>query len=106
MLTYGFPTMLSLSLTDDTSQRVEGIVAAGHKGLSKRPAGKEFRTAAPLAVTTFVGGGGPRFWFSVSPEQQQPNYAQVLIQLSEKEATPRMDLAKLQPALSKEIPGA
>ena len=21
--------------------------------------------------TTFVGGGGPRFWFSVSPEQQQ-----------------------------------
>ena len=50
-------------------------------------------------MTTFVGGGGPRFWFSASPEQQQQNYSQVLIQLSNKEVTP--DLVKpLQAALS------
>ncbi len=57
------------------------------------------------AITTFVGGGGPRFWFSASPEQQQPNYAQVLIQLSEKEATPKL-VKPLEAALSSEIPGA
>ena len=52
------------------------------------------------SVTTFVGGGGPRFWFSVSPEQQQQNYAQVLIQLSDKEATPGV-ISRLQSTLSK-----
>jgi multidrug efflux pump subunit AcrB len=57
------------------------------------------------SVTTFVGGGGPRFWFSVSPEQQQQNYAQVLVQLSDKEATPGV-ISQLQSTLSKEIAGA
>jgi multidrug efflux pump subunit AcrB len=57
------------------------------------------------AVTSFVGGGGPRFWFSVSPEQQQPNYAQVIIQLNSKEATPEI-VKPLEAALSAEIPGA
>ncbi len=28
------------------------------------------------SITEFDGGGGPRFWFSVSPEQQQLNYAE------------------------------
>jgi hypothetical protein len=31
-------------------------------------------------LTTFVGGGGPRFWFSASPQGQQLNYAQILIE--------------------------
>jgi multidrug efflux pump subunit AcrB len=56
-------------------------------------------------VTSFVGGGGPRFWFTVSPEQQQPNYAQILIQVTKKEATPEL-MNPLQAALSSEIPGA
>ena len=29
-----------------------------------------------VSVTTFVGGGGPRFWFSFAPEPRQTNYAQ------------------------------
>jgi multidrug efflux pump subunit AcrB len=57
------------------------------------------------SVTTFVGGGAPRFWFSVSPEQQQRNYAQVLIRLNEKEATLGM-VGQLQSTLAKEVPGA
>ena len=40
-------------------------------------------------VTSFVGGGGPRFWFSASPQLQQLNYAQVIIELTDKEVTPR-----------------
>ncbi len=57
------------------------------------------------ALTSFVGGGGPRFWFSVSPEQQQPNYAQVIVQLNNKEATPEV-IEPLQAALTNEIAGA
>src|SRR6185436_3785832 len=30
------------------------------------------------SLTTFVGGGGPRFWVSAAPEQSQANYAQIL----------------------------
>jgi multidrug efflux pump subunit AcrB len=52
-----------------------------------------------------VGGGGPRFRFSVNPEQQQLNYAQVLIRLNDKEATPGM-IGQLQSTLAKEVPGA
>jgi multidrug efflux pump len=56
-------------------------------------------------LTTFVGGGGPRFWFSVAPEQKQPNYAQVLIEVVDKHDT-RYVVDKIQSALSANIPGA
>jgi multidrug efflux pump subunit AcrB len=55
-------------------------------------------------LTTFVGGGGPRFWFSVTPEQQQLNYAQLLVEVNDKHLTPQL-VAPLQAALSR-IPGA
>jgi multidrug efflux pump subunit AcrB len=56
-------------------------------------------------MTSFIGGGGPRFWFSISPEAQQTNYAQVIVQVSDKEATPRL-IGPLQAALNKQVPGA
>lgn len=56
-------------------------------------------------ITTFVGGGGPRFWFSASPQLQQLNYAQVLIEVTDKEMTPEF-IRELQPVLSASIPGA
>jgi multidrug efflux pump subunit AcrB len=31
------------------------------------------------SITSFVGGGGPRFWMSISPELPQSNYAQIII---------------------------
>ena len=54
-------------------------------------------------VTTFVGGGGPRFWFSASPQLQQLNYSQVLIELTDKEMTPEF-ISKLQPRLTPLFP--
>jgi multidrug efflux pump subunit AcrB len=57
------------------------------------------------SVTTFVGGGGPRFWFSVSPEPQQANYAQLILRVKEKEATPNL-AGPLQSALDHELAGA
>jgi multidrug efflux pump subunit AcrB len=56
------------------------------------------------SLTTFVGGGGPRFWFSVAPEQRQPNYAQVLIEVVDKHDTTHL-VSEIQAALSASIPG-
>jgi len=98
------PNDAPLSLSNNASQNVESIV---RKVVKEYDQGHSRKTSPALleSVTTFVGGGGPRFWFSVSPEQQQQNYAQVLIQLTDKEATPGV-VAQLQSTLSKEIAGA
>lgn len=57
------------------------------------------------SLTTFVGGGGPRFWFSVSPELQQLNYAQLILEVMDKDDTPRL-VAPLQQALLAGVSGA
>jgi multidrug efflux pump subunit AcrB len=57
------------------------------------------------SVTTFVGGGGPRFWPSVTPEQQQLNYAQLVIQVKDKHDTNHL-VGPLQAALTSRIAGA
>lgn len=57
------------------------------------------------SVTTFVGGGGPRFWFSISPEQRQSNYAQLIIKLADKHHTAEL-VGPLQDELSRRVPGA
>ncbi|MGE5646417.1 MAG: efflux RND transporter permease subunit [Acidobacteriota bacterium] len=87
------PNNAPVSLANDCAQRAEAIIQ------------RVAREHPIESLTTFVGGGGPRFWFSVSPEQQQPNYAQVLIRVRDKEITPAL-VPPLQAALSREIPGA
>lgn len=73
----------------------------GHGGKDEHGKPKE----TLKSITTFIGGGGPRFWFSVTPEQQQPNYAQLVVEVSDKHDTTAI-IAPLQRALSAEIPGA
>src|SRR5262245_34653858 len=65
------------------------------------------RGGAPslASITSFVGAGGPRFWFSVRPEPPAPNYAQLLLQFSHSEDTNPL-VGPLQQALSARIPGA
>lgn len=98
------PNNAPVALTDATAHQAEAIIRRVVDEYQKQ---RKSEKHEPLlkAVTTFIGGGGPRFWFSASPEQQQPNYSQILIQLTEKEATPEI-IKPLQMALSREIPGA
>jgi multidrug efflux pump subunit AcrB len=68
--------------------------------------GEEHHAKSVLkSLTTFVGGGGPRFWFSVEPEQQQLNYAQIIVEVTDKHYT-NLLVGRLQTALSREVPGA
>jgi multidrug efflux pump subunit AcrB len=57
------------------------------------------------SITEFDGGGGPRFWFSVIPEIQQLNYAQLVIQVRDKEDT-RYLVPYLQAQVTRTVAGA
>jgi multidrug efflux pump subunit AcrB len=57
------------------------------------------------SVTAFLGGGGPRFWATVTPEQQQSNYAQLLVQVKDKHHTAHL-IGPLQDALDARVAGA
>ena len=98
------PNDAPLRVTNEAAQRVESIVRRVAAEYARAHPSKESRELLE-SVTTFVGGGGPRFWFSVSPEQQQLNYAQILIRLSDKNATPDL-VGLLQSAVAREVPGA
>ena len=56
------------------------------------------------ALTSFVGGAGPRFWFSIEPEQQQLNYAQIIVEVTDKHFTKEL-VGPIQTALSRQVPG-
>ena len=99
------PNDVPLTATNDTALKAEQVVRQvvedSTKIISKDESGKNLLTS----ITSFIGGGGPRFWFSISPEAPQTNYAQVIVQVSDKEATPKI-IGPLQAALNKQVPGA
>ena len=57
------------------------------------------------SLTSFVGGAGPRFWFSIEPEQQQINYAQIIVEVTDKHLTKEL-VGPIQTALTARVPGA
>lgn len=92
------PSGASLADTDRTTKQVERITEETSREFN--PKGGVLRW-----LTTFVGGGGPRFWFSVEPEIEQLNYAQVIVQTNDEHVTaPFLDL--LQQKLDKSLVGA
>jgi multidrug efflux pump subunit AcrB len=103
------PNDVPLTATNDTAARAESVVRqvlADREARSHENRSRENKDQHDLtSITSFIGGGGPRFWFSISPEAPQTNYAQVIVQLSDKELTPKI-IGPLQSALSREVPGA
>jgi multidrug efflux pump subunit AcrB len=98
------PNDVPLSATNDAALRAEETVRRvieGASGTGKHTAARDLLTS----LTSFIGGGGPRFWFSVTPEGMQSNYAQVIVQVRDKEATPEL-IGPIQDELDKQVPGA
>jgi len=69
--------------------------------------GREHKKPAGVlkSLTTFVGGGGPRFWLSATPEARQTNYAQIVIEVTDKHDTNHL-VGSWQNALSAGVPEA
>jgi multidrug efflux pump subunit AcrB len=99
------PNDVPLAATSDVAVRAERVVRQVVENSAKTVAKEESGTHLLTSMTSFIGGGGPRFWFSISPEAPQTNYAQVIVQVSDKEATPKL-IGPLQAALNKQVPGA
>ncbi|HEX4354051.1 MAG TPA: efflux RND transporter permease subunit, partial [Polyangiales bacterium] len=94
------PEDAALAATRDKARAVDEIIREVTADY-----GRTHKHDVLASITTFVGGGGPRFWFSVSPELQQLNYAQLVIQVKDKHDTAPL-LPLLQRALSSRIIGA
>jgi multidrug efflux pump subunit AcrB len=98
------PEDASLTATDDAARRAEVLVHEVSEEFG-RSIGRDAAAPTLRSVTTFVGGGGPRFWFSVAPELVQPNYAQLIVNVVDKHDTARL-VPLWQQRLSAAIPGA
>ena len=99
------PEDAPISATTETSREVDRVIRETLDQYSKDRAKELDGKPVLKSLTTFIGGGGPRFWFSVVPEQQQLNYAQVIVEVNDKHLT-REIIGPLQDALSREVPGA
>ena len=100
------PEDATLSATRDRAQEAETVIRRVAGEFGERHTGDDGKPREVLeSLTTFVGGGGPRFWFSVAPELFQPNYAQIIMKVQDKHDT-RLLVPLLQKALAGEVPGA
>ncbi len=100
------PEDAPLSATNEAAAKAEEVAREVAEAYGKQHPGKDGKPKEVLqSLTSFVGGGGPRFWFSVAPEHRQLNYAQIVIQLKDKRDTGKL-VAPLQEALSAKVPGA
>ena len=100
------PNDAPLTATSDVAQKAESALREAAAAYGAQHPGKDKKPRPILhSLTTFNGGGGPRFWLSVSPEIQQLNYAQIVLEVEDKEDMPEL-VGPLQSALSKAIPGA
>ena len=88
-----------LEATEQASREAENVIEEAVK--KRRGSGG----SVLASITSFVGAGGPRFWFSVPPESPAPNYAQLLLQFTHGEDTNAL-VGPLQEALSTGVPGA
>ena len=100
------PEDAPLSATNEAARRAEEVVREVTEEYGREHLEKDGKPSEVLkSLTAFVGGGGPRFWFSVSPELQQLNYAQVIIEVKDKHDTSHL-IGPLQKALDERVPGA
>ncbi|HEX4168385.1 MAG TPA: efflux RND transporter permease subunit [Bryobacteraceae bacterium] len=94
-----------LSATGEAAQQVESIVRRVAEDYGKSHPEHGRSKDVLMSMTTFLGGGGPRFWSSATPEDRQTNYAQVILRTKDQHDTTPL-LALLQPEFDRQVPGA
>lgn len=99
------PEDASLNATNRAAARAERVIAdvAAKYGAELGPPGRPKRVL--VSLSTFVGSSAPRFWFTLFPQQPEPNYAMIVMRVADKSDTLRLQ-CRLQDALSAGVPGA
>jgi len=99
------PEDVPLSETDHATREAERVIQDITTNFDRVHKRSSNDTPVLASMTSFIGGGGPRFWFSVTPEAPAPNYAQLLVQFTRSEDTNKL-VRPLQEALSAKVAGA
>jgi multidrug efflux pump subunit AcrB len=100
------PENASLQATMRATQASEKVIQDTADKYTAERFGPQRGTKSVLAsLTSWIGGAGPRYWFTLNPEPKALNYAHILIQTTDKQET-RFLVPKLQEALSAQIPDA
>ncbi len=99
------PTSSPVAHTDAVARKIEDIVRRVADEYVKKQGGEEDSDGVLKSVTSFVGGGGPRFWSTFTPQLMQNNYAELLLEVYDKDFTPEL-IGPLQAAMDAEVPGA
>src|SRR5262249_5995384 len=97
------PEDAPISQTQRAARQAEGFILDVIREHDRSAKPGEPSTLA--SITSFIGAGGPRFWFSVRPEPPAPNYAQLLVQFTRGDDTNAL-IEPLQKALSAGVAGA
>jgi multidrug efflux pump subunit AcrB len=84
------PLALTGQIASDVARTVERVSAEQHRSLQ--------------SLDTFVGGGAPRFWYSLAPEPRHANYGQVVLAFGDEHDTAPF-VPIVQARLSREITG-
>ena len=98
------PEDAPLIATREITEQVEAIVRreSKHYFAQHESHGEK---GGMVSLTTYLGGGGPRFWSSFGPEARQTNYGLIVMQTINKHDTPGL-VPVLQAVMSREITGA
>ena len=100
------PEDAAISATRQIAVETETVIREAAEAWAQEHPGEGDRPHGVLrSITTFVGGGGPRFWFSNNPEPPQSNYALLILEVWDKHDTPHL-VEALQPAVSARVTGA
>ena len=98
------PEDAPLIATREITERVEELVRK-HSGEYFAHHADGHGEGGLVSLTTYMGGGGPRFWSTFGPEPRQTNYALIVMQTRSKFHTPGL-VPALQDVLSREVTGA
>ncbi len=94
----------NLQATNEVVVKVEGFVRQEVRAFAQEQGLKDEGDLLE-SINSTIGGGAPRFWFTISPEQRQNNYAQLIVRLNDKDMTPIL-VPRLQMVLSNQVAGA
>lgn len=94
---------INIYLPEDAPLASADDTAASVGRIAEQVAAEQHRSLDSLDV--FVGGGAPRFWYSLAPEPRHANYAQVVLAFHDEHDTAPF-VPALQKRLSSEISGA
>jgi len=99
------PEDVPISETDRATREAERVIQEEAASFSSKNENSSSDSSVVASITSFVGGGEPRFWFSVTPEAPAPNYSQLLVQFTHSEDTNKF-VESIQESLSAKVPGA